>query len=92
MKVRILKHCKIHGAPVAPGEVHDVHDERAKALTDNGYAEWETKSTHGSESYAEMQARVEREGKMRDSEDLTGPVEAVKDLQADPEADPESAE
>ena len=38
-KVRIKKHCKIKGVPAAPGAIHDVPEARAKALTDNGYAE-----------------------------------------------------
>jgi hypothetical protein len=39
MKVKILKHCRIHGKPAAPGEIHDVHEVRAKALADNEFAE-----------------------------------------------------
>ena len=38
-KVRIKKHCKIKGVPATPGAIHDVPEARAKALTDNGYAE-----------------------------------------------------
>ena len=38
-KVRIKKHCSIKGVPAAPGAIHDVPEPRAKALTDNGYAE-----------------------------------------------------
>lgn len=38
-KVRILKACKINGVPADPGEIRDVTEPRAKALTDNNYAE-----------------------------------------------------
>lgn len=39
MKVRVRKHCKINGKPAHPGTIHEVTEQRAKALTDNGYAE-----------------------------------------------------
>jgi hypothetical protein len=38
-KVRIHKHCKINGKPVQPGEIQEVDEARAKALTDNKYAD-----------------------------------------------------
>jgi hypothetical protein len=39
MKVRIVKPCSIKGEQAKVGAVVDVPEARAKALTDNGYAE-----------------------------------------------------
>lgn len=37
-KVQIVKHCRVDGKPVQPGDVVETSPHRAKALTDNGYA------------------------------------------------------